>query len=76
MEFSLTDEQKAASLESTLWAVKNEMFSVLLTSGMDPDDFDPFLWEVPALPTNGNIQRLIELVASFKLINRKINETA
>ena len=72
MEFTLTTEQKAEALQATLWAVKNEMYTVLLTMGLDPDTFEPSEWVAPEQPTNGNTMRLMELVSSFKLIEGKL----
>jgi len=72
MEFTLTAEQKAEALQATCSAVKNEMYTVLLLLGIDPDQFDAETWVAPEQATNGNTMRLMELVSSFKLINGKL----
>jgi hypothetical protein len=71
MEFELTTEQKVIALNNVKAQVINEMYSMILFLGLDPDTFDPLTWERAENGT-GNEARLVALISAISLIDTKL----
>jgi hypothetical protein len=76
MELGLTNEQKLQSLNVLKTRFNAEMYSVLVSVGIDPDAFNAETWTAPqmASPGAGRYSRLIEIIETLDLINAKIAE--
>ncbi len=76
MELGLTNEQKIQSANGLKMRINSEMYSVLLSVGIDPDTFDAETWMPPqmASPGAGRYARLIEIIETINLVNAKIAE--
>lgn len=71
MEFELTTEQKVIALNNVKAQVINEMYSMILYLGLDPDTFNPSTWEQAENGT-GNEARLVALISAISLIDTKL----
>jgi|LakMenEpi03Aug12_release.lakeMendotaPanAssembly.Ray.scaffolds.fasta_scaffold3616380_1 hypothetical protein len=78
MELGLTNEQKLQSLNGLKTRIKTEMYSLLLSLGIDPDTFDPEAWVRPetASPSADRFARLVECIETLDLVDTKIIELA
>lgn len=76
MELGLTNEQKIQSANGLKTRIHSEMYSVLLSVGVDPDTFDAETWTPPemASPGAGRYARIIEIIETINLIDTKIAE--
>jgi hypothetical protein len=76
MELGLTKEQKIQSLDGLKTRLNTELYSVLVTVGIDPDAFNAETWTAPlaASPGAGKYSRLIEILETLDLLNAKIAE--
>ena len=76
MELGLTNEQKIQSANVLKTRFCTEMYSVLLSVGIDPDTFDAETWTAPqmASPGAGRYARIIEIIEAINLIDAKIAE--
>jgi hypothetical protein len=76
MELGLTNEQKIQSLDGLKTRMNTELYSVLVTVGIDPDAFNAETWTAPqvASPGAGKYSRLIEILETLDLLNAKIAE--
>jgi hypothetical protein len=75
MNFSLSNEQKRTILLGSKDTVMNELYSLLVRAGIDPDEFNP----EDSLPENdiaiyGERIRIQKLIESISLIESKLAE--
>lgn len=71
MEFELTAEQKISALNNVKIQVTNEMYTIILYLGLDPDTFNSSTWVHDDTPT-GNEARLISLISTVAMVDAKI----
>ncbi len=76
MELGLTNEQKIQSANGLKTRFHSEMYTVLLSVGIDPDTFNAETWTPPGMasPGAGRYARIIEIIETLDLINAKIAE--
>ena len=74
MELGLTNEQKLQSLNGLKARFNSEMYSLLLSLGIDPDTFNVDAWVQPevASPGAARFARLIEIIEIMNLVDAKI----
>jgi hypothetical protein len=75
MNFSLSTEQKRTILLSTKETAMNELYSLLVRAGIDPDEFDPET-SIPEddMSIYGERIRIQKLVESIALAESKLAE--
>lgn len=78
MELGLTNQQKIQSLNDLKTRTRSEMYSLLMSLGIDPDLFDVDAWVRPqtASPSSDRFARLVECIEILNLVDAKIIELA
>lgn len=75
MNFSLSTEQKQTILLSTKENAMNELYSLLVRAGIDPDQFDPAVGLSDSdIAIYGERVRIEKLIESISLIDSKLSE--
>ena len=74
MDFTLHSEQKRTILLGSKDTAMNELYSLLVRAGIDPDSFDPSV-ELPQddISIYGERVRIEKLVAAISLIDTKLD---
>jgi len=76
MELNLTSAQKLQALQGSAVALSNEIYSLLLRMGFDPDTFE--VADLDALEPlsmqgmDGEVTRLRKLVQSYEVVKAKV----